>query len=101
MTPPGQPGLPTPPPDAGGQPVAGQANTNNAIIFICRAVDLTKISGDPSANSEIAYAVENEIKSSPLVDPKATQLAGQITPDEANGTFTFTVNVTPLNPLNF
>jgi type IV pilus assembly protein PilM len=99
---PEMPGMPGMPPAAAAQPVpAGQANTNSAIIFICRAVDLTKISGDPSANSEIAYAVENEIKNSPLVDPKATQLAGQITPDEANGTFTFTVNVTPLNPLNF
>jgi hypothetical protein len=56
---------------------------------------------DPSANSEIAYAVENEIKSSPLVDPKATQLTGQITPDDATGTFTFTVSVSPLNPINF
>jgi hypothetical protein len=35
------------------------------------------------------------------VDPKATQLTGQITPDDATGTFTFSVNVTPLNPLNF
>lgn len=56
---------------------------------------------DPSANSEIAYAVENEIKSCPVVDPKATQLTGQITVDDANGTFMFTVNVMPLNPLKF
>ena len=85
--------------DASGQPV--QTATNSAIVFICRAVDLTKTSGDASANSEIAYAVENEIKRSPLVDPKATALTGQITPDESTGTFTFTVNVTLLNPLNF
>jgi len=98
-----EPGMmPPPAPEAAAQPApAGQTATNNAITFICRAVDLTKISGDPSANSQIAYAVENEIKASPLVDPKATALTGQITPDEANGTFTFTVNVTPLNPLNF
>lgn len=76
----------------------GQA-TNNVITFICRAVNLTSV--DASANSEIAFAVESEIKASPLIDPKATQLVGQILPDEATGTFTFTVNVTPLNPLNF
>ncbi len=77
----------------------GQANTNSVITFICRAVNLTSV--DASANSEIAFAVESEIKASPLIDPKATQLVGQILPDEATGTFTFTVNVTPLNPLNF
>ena len=64
-------------------------------------MDLTKTSGDASANTEIAYAVENEVKNSSLVDPKATQLTGQITPDDTTSTFTFTVNVTPLNPLNF
>ena len=76
----------------------GQA-TNNVITFFCRAVNLTSV--DASANSEIAFAVESEIKASPLIDPKTTQLVGQILPDEATGTFTFTVNVTPLNPLNF
>ena len=73
--------------------------TTNLVTMVFRAVNLTSL--DPSANSEIAYAVENEIKNSPMVDPKATQLTGQIVPDDANGTFTFTVNVAPLNPLNF
>jgi type IV pilus assembly protein PilM len=75
------------------------SSTNNVITLFCRAVNLTSL--DPSANSEIAYAVENEIKNSPLVDPKATQLTGQITPDDSNGTFTFTVNVMMLNPLTY
>jgi len=44
---------------------------------------------DPSANSEIAYAVENQLKNSSLFDPKTTQLVGNITPDDSNGTFTF------------
>jgi len=34
-------------------------------------------------------------------DPKATQLVGEISPDDANGTFTFTVSVTPLKPPTF
>jgi hypothetical protein len=75
----------------------GTAQTN-AVTLICRAVNLSNI--DPSANSEIAYAVENELKASPFFDPKATQLTGQITPDEVNGTFTFGITVTLLNPLN-
>ncbi len=82
-------------PDAGSSPSV----TTNVITLLCRAVNLSSV--DPSANSEIAYAVESEIKNSPLVDPKATQLTGQITPDDSNGTFTFTVSVTPINPLTF
>ena len=94
------PGMPTDiPPGAASQPPASNTITNNVITLVCRAVNLTGL--DPSANSEIAYAVENEIKNSPLVDPKATQLTGQITPDDATGTFTFTVSVSPLNPINF
>ncbi len=74
-------------------------SSTNAIILVCRAVSLSSI--DPSADPDIAYAVGDEIKNSPLVDPKATQVVGQISPDDANGTFTFTVSVTPLNPLDF
>jgi hypothetical protein len=68
-----------------------ESSQSNAITLICRAVNLSNV--DPSANSEIAYAVENELKTSPFFDPKATQLTGQITPDEANGTFTFGITV--------
>ena len=94
--PPGAPGLL--PPGMIGTPVAA-GPTNSVITLVCRAVNLSGV--DASANSTIAFAVDNEIKTSPLVDPKATQLSGQITLDDSNGTFTFTVNVTPINPLNF
>ncbi len=51
----------------------------SVISLVCRAVDLTSV--DPSANSEIAYAVENELKSSTnYFKPEATALTGQITP---------------------
>ncbi len=70
----------------------------SVLTLVCRAVNLTSV--DPSANSEIAYAVENELKSATnYFDPKTTQLTGQITPDDASGTFTFGVTVTLLNPL--
>ncbi|HVU07099.1 MAG TPA: type IV pilus assembly protein PilM [Verrucomicrobiae bacterium] len=78
------------------------ATTNSVpagtITVICRAVSLSNV--DPSANTEIAYAVENALKSSPLFDPKGTQLSGQITPDDASGTFTFGISVALKNPLN-
>ncbi len=76
---------------------AGQPADGSVITLVCRAVNLTSV--DPSANSEIAYAVENELKACPIFDPKTTQLTGQITPDDVSGTFTFGVTVTLLNPL--
>ena len=71
---------------------------NRTVTLIYRAVNLSAV--DPSANSEIAYAVENELKTCTVFDPKATQLTGQITPDEVNGTFTFGITVMLQNPLD-
>ena len=85
-----------PAPDAAGQ--AGTANTN-MITLVCRAVNLSSV--DPAANSAIAYAVETEIKNSQFVDPKATSLVGNIVPDDATGTFTFTLSVAPTNLPSF
>ncbi len=78
------------------------ANTNSITLF-CRAVSLVR-TVDPSANNkDIAYAVRDQIALSPMVDPdpKSTLLVGDISPDDANGTFTFTVSVLPLTPLKF
>ena len=70
----------------------------NAITLVCRAVDLTQM--DAAAdNTEIVYAVERELKAAPVFDPKLVQSAAQISPVDANGTFTFTITVTPQNPL--
>lgn len=97
---PGMPGMEMPPPmdpnaaPAPGQPPPGQ---DNMILLVCRAVSLASV--DPSANNAVAFAVEAEIKASPLVDPKATQLVDQVTPDEATGTIMFKVNVMPRKPL--
>ena len=77
--------------------VPGAAAVTNIVTFVCRGVDLSKLSGDASANSQIAFAVESEIKKSVMVDPSATTLVGNILADESNGTFTFTVNVAPTN----
>ena len=92
-----------PPAPPAGRPRSRRGQTDNKdvtsmITLVFRAVNLSGT--DPSANSSIAYAVENEIKASSMVDSKTTQLIGQITLDDATGTFTFTVNVTPLKSVN-
>ena len=74
----------------------GSVAQGTPIHLICRAVDFSTL--DPSANSEVAYAVETQLKACPIFDPKTTQLTGQITPD-ANGTFTFGITVTLTNML--
>ena len=62
-------------------------------------MNLTSV--DPSANSEIAFEVERELKSATnYFDPKTTSLTGQMTTDEANGTFTFGLTVGLVNPLH-
>jgi hypothetical protein len=65
--------------------------------MICRAIDLTAV--DQAANVEIANAFEAELKKSPLFDPKTTQINGNLTTDDSNGTFVFTVAVTLQKPL--
>ena len=95
----GGPSAPTPPPPS---PPGASAPPDQSATFtlVCRAVNLNVISGDASANQEVAYAVENVLKSSTnYFDPKLTQLTGSITPDDANGTFTFGVQVTLANPM--
>jgi hypothetical protein len=78
---------------------SNQTNQPGTITLVCRAVSLSSV--DPSANTEIAYAVENELKAVSYFDPNATQLTGQISPDDPSGTFTFGVSVVLKNPLNF
>jgi type IV pilus assembly protein PilM len=85
-----------PPPNPDGS--LPNPNQMAPIILVCRAVDLPNV--DSAANGEIAYAVESELKNATnYFDPKTTQLTGQITPDDVNGTFTFGMTVTLLNPL--
>ncbi len=75
-----------------------QTNQVGAITLVCRAVSLSSV--DPAANSDIAYTLENELQASPYFDPKATQLVGQINPEDASGTFTFGITAVLKNPLN-
>jgi hypothetical protein len=84
-----QPGMP-------GSPLAGATQPGNTISLTCRSVSLQSV--DASANSGIAYAVQNELQACKYFDPKTTSLSGNISSDDPNGTFTFGMNVTLLNP---
>ena len=83
---------------APGGPVA-TTQAGATISLVCRAVSLYNV--DASANRDIAYAVENELQSCKYFDAKTTTLAGNISPDDPNGTFTFGVNVTLSPPPQF
>jgi len=77
----------------------GEANAQaNAITLICRAMDLSSV--DSAANNEIVYALEHELKASPMFDPKSVQPSPSISPVDANSTFTFSIMFAPQNPLN-
>ncbi len=92
------PGLyPAPAGNAGVQPATGGASDQtNALTMVCRAVDLSGV--DAAANNEIVYAVERELKAAPVFDPKTVQPAAQISPVDANGTFTFIITVVAAEP---
>jgi type IV pilus assembly protein PilM len=80
---------------AGGMPT-GSIQTTNNMFLTCRAVSLASV--DPSADSDMAYMVQNEFQACQDFDPKGTTLQGTVSQPDPDGTFTFGVNVTLLNP---
>jgi type IV pilus assembly protein PilM len=90
--------LALPPSAEGGAQTGGAPNSANTITLVCRAMNLSSV--DSAANTEIAYAVLKALQEDPFFDSKVTQLRGDITPDEANGTFTFGITVALQNPPN-
>lgn len=78
---------------------AAQTDTNQVakITVTFRAIDLSKLS--PSANTETAFAVLNELKSSSKFDADQTQFNGNISNVEPPGTFTFGVTIRLKHPL--
>ena len=69
----------------------------SAVALHFRAVSLTQVA--PSANTDIAYALLDELKASPLFEPSGVQFSTEIIPDEATRTFTFGVTATLKKPL--
>jgi type IV pilus assembly protein PilM len=101
-SPDGTPVAPAPVPAASPRGSRGSAASTNEISVVtitCRAVDVTSAGGVASANTDIAYAVERVLKESPLFDKDETRLSGTINPTDANGTFTFGVDVKLKRPL--
>jgi type IV pilus assembly protein PilM len=79
---------------------AGTPDQGVAITLVCRAVDLSNLGQEfSSANNEIVYAVERELKAAPVFDPKTVLPSAQISPVDSSGTFTFSITVSPQTPL--
>jgi hypothetical protein len=90
---PGQPETP-----GYGAPVAAVPTEISAITMTFRAVSLKSV--NPSADAEIAYALLEELKKSPLFVAEKTQFTAEgILQDESNGTFSFGVQATLKQPL--
>ena len=83
-----------PPTEAAPAPAGAEAEIHY-ITLVCRAVNLQNV--QPDANTTIIYTLENELKASPMFDPKGTQLTGSVVADEA--TFTFPIAVQLKQPL--
>jgi type IV pilus assembly protein PilM len=89
---PPQPAQPPPDPSAAQQPKASPTGSNeiSTANIVFRGVDLTYLM--PSANKDVAYAVEAAFKTNEMFDPAGTFLAGDINQDPTTGTFTFGLN---------
>ena len=103
-----QPPAPVPPPEGavpGAIPAPGlaTADTNQvgSVTITFRAVSLKGTSGQPDADKGIAYAVEHELRNSPLFesDPQQTRTTSDVSHDEQTGTFTFSVVARLKKPL--
>ena len=80
-------------PSTTAKPAAPTSTNEIAVINMkCRGLNLKKY--DPSANNKLAYAVEDELQSSPLFDRKDTKLSGDIEQVEATNSITFSFGVT-------
>ena len=82
-------------------PVAASDSPNeiSTLVLNCRAVRLPGSS--ESTKTDTAFAFLSELKASPYFVPEQTQFNGNIGPDEAPGTFTFSVTARLKKPLKF
>jgi type IV pilus assembly protein PilM len=97
--PPGSAGVPGYPGMTGSAgPTTAVPTEISAITMTFRAVSLKSV--NPSADAEIAYALLEELKKSPLFVAEKTQFTAEgIVQDESNGTFSFGVQATLKQPL--
>ncbi len=78
----------------------GDTNEISTLTITFRAVSLSEASGQAAADSDIAFAVLQELQNNPLFEPDPqTHPDGSLTPDSATGTFTFRVIARLKKPL--
>ncbi len=78
-------------------PAAPPPNDIATVTVMFRAINLSSV--QPSANTDIAYALLDELKTCPLFDPNGTQFSTEIIPDDTSGTVTFGITMTLKQPL--
>ena len=84
----------------GGVPIAKKKSNPNEIDTLdvtFKAVTLASVSA--SANSELGYAVLNELRNDPMFVREETDFVGGLTADEPPGVFTFRMTVKLRKPL--
>lgn len=92
-------GMPTMAMPSAPKPASTSTNTIDSVTIKLRAVNLNR-SGSRSANGELAYAVEQEFKSSPFFDPTGTKLSGDLeNVDETAMTFGFGMSLKLKRPM--
>lgn len=75
----------------------GNTNEVSEVSLVLRAVNLAALS--QVNNLQVAAAVEQELKASPLFDPETTKLGKQPTPEEGASTFTFELTLGLKQPI--
>jgi len=79
----------------------GDTNEIATLTITFRAVSLKGVSGQPDADTGIAYTVLQELQNSPWFDPdpQETHTTSEVVNDEQTGTFTFSVVARLKSPL--
>lgn len=84
-------------PPEGAPAVAHVGNTNetSTVQIVCRAVDVA----NNEARQIVPFALEKELRESPLFNPTNTVLSPEVTPDGSGTTFTFGVTLGLKRPM--
>src|SRR6185295_1179010 len=78
-----QPPAPTPTGEASMTPTGGiNTNDEHVVTVLFRGVSLDAISGNATADKDMAFAVQTELKASPHFDPAKTELLGDIVKED-------------------
>jgi type IV pilus assembly protein PilM len=93
---PGGPGGPGGEEGKAPKPKGGNSTNELSVVKVTfRAVNLNE-----TANNDVIYELERQVKSSPLFDPRETQLSGNMERADANApTFTFPLNLKLKRPI--